>query len=133
MTFRYDPFEQMNRLFEQTRQSVWDGVDTNVSVEQTDEGYVVMADLPGYDREHIDVRVSDGRLTIRAERDTEREDADRRYLQRERRSESVPRSIELPASVDESDATATYQHGVLTVTIPRASEEVDGGHRIDVN
>ncbi|MDZ5812133.1 Hsp20/alpha crystallin family protein [Halorubrum sp. AD140] len=125
---------------------------TDVDVAERDDDVVVVADLPGYDRENIDVRVTDGRLTITAERGDEREDASldgeyddaseggerdaaddgalERYLRRERRRESVTRTVDLPSPVAEADATATYRHGVLTVTLPKATPT--DGHRIDV-
>ncbi|ELZ37776.1 heat shock protein Hsp20 [Halorubrum saccharovorum DSM 1137] len=110
---------------------------TDIDVAEYDDEFVVMADLPGYDREDIDVRATDGRLTITAERDAEREaeeseDANRRYLRRERRHESITRSVDLPGRVVDADASATYRHGVLTVTLPKAAAEEDDGHRIDV-
>ncbi|MGQ3328772.1 MULTISPECIES: Hsp20/alpha crystallin family protein [Halorubrum] len=109
---------------------------TDIDVAEYDDEFVVMADLPGYDREDIDVRATEGRLTITAERDTEREDgdheADRRYLRRERRHESTTRSVDLPGPVVDEDASATYRHGVLTVTLPKTADVADEGHRIDV-
>ncbi|KOX96681.1 MULTISPECIES: archaeal heat shock protein Hsp14 [Halorubrum] len=105
----------------------------DIDVAEYDDEFVVMADLPGFDREEIDVRASGDRLTISGERDTEREDGDRRYLRRERRHESVTRTIELPATAVLEDATATYRHGVLTVTVPLDAVDADEGHRIDVN
>jgi len=101
-------------------------------VAEYDDEFVVMADLPGYDREDIDVRATEGRLTITAEHDAASEDADRRYLRRERRHESVTRSVDLPGPVVD-DASATYRHGVLTITLPKAADETtDDAHRIDV-
>ncbi|GAB7009965.1 archaeal heat shock protein Hsp14 [Halorubrum trueperi] len=135
---RTNPFDEIEQFFGRTPfggDRAWgrDLGTADVDVAEYDDEFVVMADLPGYDREDIDVRAEDGRLTIRAERDAEREDADRRYLRRERRHESVTRSVDLPTSVIETDASATYQHGVLTVTLPKDSaDETDDGHRIDV-
>ena len=105
----------------------------DIDVTEYDDEFVVMADLPGFDRDGIDVRVDDDRLTIAAERDAEHEDADRRYLRRERRHESVTRTVDLPVTIRPDEATATYRHGVLTVTIPLDAVEADEGHRIDVN
>jgi len=105
---------------------------TDIDVAEYDDEFVVMADLPGYDREDIDVRATEGRLTITAEHDAASEDADRRYLRRERRHESVTRSVDLPGPVVDEDASATYRHGVLTITLPKAADETDDGHRIDV-
>ncbi|TKX84774.1 Hsp20/alpha crystallin family protein [Halorubrum sp. SS5] len=133
-----NPFDEIEQFLGRTPfagERAWgrDLRTADVDVAEYDDEFVVMADLPGFDREEIDVRASGNRLTITGERDTEREDADRRYLRRERRHESVTRTIELPATAVLEDATATYRHGVLTVTVPLDAVDADEGHRIDVN
>ncbi|EMA62383.1 Hsp20/alpha crystallin family protein [Halorubrum kocurii] len=134
---RTNPFDEIEQFFGRTPfggDRTWgrDLRTTDIDVAEYDDEFVVMADLPGYDREDIDVRAADGRLTITAELDAEHEDADRRYLRRERRHESITRSVDLPAAVLDEDASATYRHGVLTVTLPKATGETDDSHRIDV-
>jgi len=139
---RTNPFDEIEQFFGRAPSGsdrAWgrDLRTTDIDVAEYDDEFVVMADLPGYDREDIDVRATDGRLTITAERDAEREngeheDADRRYLRRERRHESVTRSVDLPGPIADEGASATYRHGVLTVTLPKTVEEADDGHRIDV-
>jgi len=139
---RTNPFDEIEQFFGRAPfggDRAWgrDLRTTDIDVAEYDDEFVVMADLPGYDREDIDVRATDGRLTITAERDAEREngeheDADRRYLRRERRHESVTRSVDLPGPIADEGASATYRHGVLTVTLPKTVEEADDGHRIDV-
>jgi len=56
-----------------------------------------------------------------------------RYHRRERRGRSVSRTIRLPEPVERDEATASYDDGVLTVTLPKRSASDAGGHRIDVN
>ena len=134
---RTNPFDEIEQFFGRTPfggDRTWgrDLRTTDIDVAEYDDEFVVMADLPGYDRDDIDVRAADGRLTIAAELDAEHEDADRRYLRRERRHESITRSVDLPAPVVDDDASATYRHGVLTVTLPKAVDGTDDGHRIDV-
>ncbi|SNR53684.1 Hsp20/alpha crystallin family protein [Halorubrum vacuolatum] len=128
---RSNPFDELEQFFgrhpffgEGTagRADLWGrgrrrGADIDVA--DYDDEFVVMADLPGFDREHIEVHATDGRLTIGAERGTEHGDDEDRYLHRERRHESVTRSIDLPAAVIESEAAAVYRNGVLTVTLPK--------------
>lgn len=132
-----DPFDQMSAFF--GRIPAADGLSTigssrstAVDVAAHDDEIVVTADLPGFDRDDIEVRVDGGRLVVAAERDTERETDDRRYLRRERRHESVARTIDLPERARADDATATYRNGVLTVTVPLVVTD-DAGHRIDIN
>jgi HSP20 family protein len=139
---RTNPFDEIEQFLGRTSfggDRAWgrDLRTTDIDVAEYDDEFVVMADLPGYDREDIDVRATEGRLTISAERGAEREtaeseNADRRYLRRERRHQSITRSVDLPGPVVEEDASATYRHGVLTVTLPKAAAEADDGHRIDV-
>ena len=140
---RTNPFDEIEQFFGRTPfggDHVWgrNVRTTDIDIAEYDDEFVVMADLPGYDREDIDVRADDGRLTIGAERDTtdaehEHEDIGRRYLRRERRHESVTRTVDLPGSVVESEATATFQNGVLTVNLPKQMDgEMDDGHQIDV-
>jgi HSP20 family protein len=133
-----NPFDEIEQLFGRTSlmgDRAWgrDLRTADIDVSAYDDEFVVTADLPGFDREGIDVRVDDGRLLIAAERDAEHEDADRRYLRRERRHESVTRTVDLPASARADDASATYRNGVLTVTVPLDAHDADEGHRIDVN
>jgi len=133
-----DPFDEIEQFLGRTLfagERTWgrDLRTADIDVAEYDDEYVVMADLPGFDRDEIDVRAREDRLTIAAERDAEREDADRRYLRRERRHESVTRTVDLPATAQIDDATATYRHGVLTVTVPLDALDADEGHRIDVN
>ena len=133
-----NPFDEIEQFLGRTPfagERTWgrDLRTADIDVAEYDDEFVVTVDLPGFDREEIDVRADGDRLTIAAERDAEREDADRRYLRRERRHESVTRTIELPATATPEDATATYRHGVLTVTVPLDAVDADEGHRIDVN
>ncbi|MWV66035.1 Hsp20 family protein [Halorubrum sp. JWXQ-INN 858] len=144
---RSNPFDEIEQFFGRTpfggdrtwgREAPWargHGMEhADVDVADYDDEFVVMADLPGYDREDIDVRATDGHLTISAERDAESDAGEGRYLRRERRHESVTRTIDLPAAVIEEEATAAYQNGVLTVTLPKeqGDDDADDSHRIDV-
>jgi len=133
-------FDRMSRNFGRMDWGDLDGVrrsGIDVDVAEYDDEFVVMADLPGFDREDIDLTVRGGVLSIRAEREISSDEGDDAgaYLRRERRAESMRRSITLPAEVREDEASATYANGVLTVTLPKvhADEGEDDGHHIDVN
>ncbi len=124
----------MSQGFEEMRLPAgnWGGIDIDVANYDTE--YVVMADLPGFDREHIDLRLDEDLLTIRAERHHETDEDSGAYLQRERRSETLSRRVRLPEAIDVDGSTATYTNGVLTVTVPKLEPtEDEGGHRIDID
>jgi HSP20 family protein len=94
----------------------------------TDTEYTVRAELPGLDPEKdVQISVSDGVLTIRAER---REETQTRYRS-EFRYGSFERSVRLPSNADEQGARATYNKGILEITVPlRAQPEP---RRIQIN
>jgi HSP20 family protein len=88
-----------------------------LDISELDGKLVVRANLPGYNRQEIDVQIHKGVLTIRAERTQESEVKDERYHRRERRFGSVSRSIALPGNITDENVEATYESGVLTLTI----------------
>lgn len=125
--------ERMNRQLES---AVGSGVPatTTTSIDVVDEGdaFAVTADLPGFEKEDIDVRLDGNRLTVAAERDSEEEATDENYVRRERRRQSVNRSVMLPDDVVESEVSASYRNGVLTVRLPKETEDEGGGTEIEV-
>jgi HSP20 family protein len=132
---RRTPFDDFEEMMERMNRGFDEGLfqfrgeRLPVDVSERGDELVVTADLPGYDREHIDVSVAGDRLTVAAEREAAREDSEASYLTRERRHESVSRTVTLPAEVDAETAHASYTNGVLTVRFPVESGEE---HRIDV-
>ncbi len=81
---------------------------------------VVRADLPGIDPKEIEVNVNGDRLTIRGNRERSREETGRDYTHREIYYGSFERTIVLPEGVKADDIKASYQQGVLELTIPIA-------------
>lgn len=95
-----------------------------VDIEDTGEGFVVTADLPGFDKDDIGVEIRGDTIGIEAEHDDERKQelADA-YVRRERRHTSVSREITLPEPVDETQSQASYENGVLRIELPKARQE----------
>ncbi len=93
-----------------------------------DDRYVLRAELPGIDPEKdVEITVSDGVLTIHAERRDEHKDQHRTEF----RYGSFTRSLRLPAGVDDSDVRAVYDKGVLEVSVKLAEAKREG-RRIQV-
>lgn len=129
-----DPFAELDRLFDRLSEGFTPGglsalAPVSVDVVETADEVIVTADLPGYDVADIDVTVDDRTLTIEADRDEAEAATEGRYVRRERRHSQVHRRVSLPAEVDETGATASYETGVLTVRLPTESGD---GHRIEV-
>lgn len=91
-------------------------------------------DTDGSEADDADVtEAGDADATEAGDADASGSDDGDRYHLRERRHGSVSRRIPLPAAVEPSAATAAYDAGVLTVTLPKRSASADDGHRIDVS
>lgn len=135
---RQNPFDEIEQLFDRIgREFEESGLasvrDISVDVSETDDTIVVTADLPGYEKENIDISASGRELTIDAARSAENEETGDRYVRRERSRSSVRRSLTLPEEVVEEEASATYNNGVLTVTLPKeTADEDDESTDIDV-
>lgn len=84
-----------------------------------DDHYVLTADLPGVDPGSVDVNVDNGTLTISAHR-TARSEESAQWLANERFFGSYRRQLSLGENIDTAAISATYENGVLTVTIPVA-------------
>jgi HSP20 family protein len=91
-------------------------------VMETKDSLVVKVDLPGHNPESLQVKLEEGTLTITSERRIEKGAEGEAYLRRERSSGAFTRSFVLPQTVDGSKVEATFEHGVLTVTLPKREE-----------
>ncbi|ELZ75175.1 hsp20-type molecular chaperone [Haloferax larsenii JCM 13917] len=123
-------FERMSRSFEETGLARMQ--DISLDVVEADGDIEVVADLPGYEKDDIDVTVRGRQLTISAEREDSTDVDDEHYVRRERRHRSVSRSVTLPAEVKRDEVSASYHNGVLTVTLPKLEATPDDSHRIDI-
>ncbi len=84
------------------------------------DDFVIRASMPGVSPDNIQVSIEENVLTIRGETASHFENTDGSYLMRERRSGSFHRSLRLPDTVDQDRAEPRYEHGVLTVSLPKA-------------
>jgi HSP20 family protein len=142
-----DPFmtlhREMNRLFD----DVFRGFDIapfgsfggmgrmagwpSVEVSETDKDIRVSAELPGLEEKDVEVLMSDGVLTIRGEKRSEVEDKSRAFS--ERTYGRFERRIPLGWEVEEDKVNASFQNGVLTVTMPKSAKAAAKARRIAIN
>ena len=94
----------------------------SVDISETRKNFIVKADLPGLDAKDVKVSLSGDLLTINGEKEKEEEEKDEHHHFIERYSGSFQRSFQLPASVKGEKVEATFDKGVLKVTIPKAKE-----------
>ena len=124
-------FDDMFRGFEDSRFWGGRGVWPSVDVEETDKDYRVTAELPGLDERDVEVLLQDGVLTVRGEKRLETEAKNRSHS--ERFYGRFERQIMLDRDVDDSDVSATFKNGVLTVTVPKNPRAVESSKRIPIN
>ena len=91
-----------------------------IDIVEKDDEIQVTADMPGINKEDINIDIQDNRVEIRAETREESREEKGGYLYRERRQGSFYRSFELPTSVDPNRAKASYNEGILTLHMPKA-------------
>jgi HSP20 family protein len=89
---------------------------------ETDEHFVLRADLPGLSDEDVHIDVADDVLTVSGERRSEHEDKRDGYLRVERSYGSFRRSLTLPEGVDADAVSASFERGVLEVRIPKPEQ-----------
>jgi HSP20 family protein len=115
---------EMNRLFESFFDgSLWRGGESMsvpaVEVADTKDTVVIKAQVPGVNKEQIQVTVSEGALTIKGETREEEKKEEKNYIHREFRYGAFSRTVPLPAGVQGEKATAQLKDGVLEITIPK--------------
>ena len=103
-----------------------------VDVSDTEKAYEIAAELPGIDEKNVEVKVSNGILTIRGEKQEEKEEKKEDYYLRERNFGSLERSFQVPDGVDTDKIEASFRKGVLTVTLPKKPEIQQAAKTISV-
>jgi HSP20 family protein len=97
---------------------------------ETDDHLVLKADLPGLDKDDVELEIKDGVLSISGERRTEHQDSSNGYHRMERAYGRFARSLSLPEGVDSDKVEADFDKGVLEVRIPKPTERKP--HRVEI-
>ena len=93
-----------------------------MDVEETEDGYVIEADLPGIDPDDVDIELNEGRLNISVKKEDSKEVEEKNYIHRERMSYSATRGVYLKdANID--GVNADLADGVLRIEVPKVSEK----------
>ena len=133
-------FDRLSREFEEATsqwgEGDWElfgsGRETAIDLVDEEDQFVVTIDVPGFERDDIDLRVADQTLWIDCERSAAEEEKGETYLRRERRHASMRRSVRLPAPVKPDEVTAKLKNGILTVTVPKA-EPASESKKIEID
>ena len=128
----YDPFKAFDNF---EREFFKNGMMAEFKTDIRDNGkeYELLADLPGFRKEDINIELDDNCLTIQAERRLENEEKDKKgnYVRRERSYGSFSRSFDV-SGIEVSDIKASYEDGVLKLVLPKKQEITPAARRLEI-
>ena len=104
-------------------------------VRETDSGYEVDIDLPGFKKDEINIQLDNGYLSISAAKglDKDEQDKEGKYIRKERCAGSMSRSFYVGNAITQDDIKAKYESGILRLSVPKkAAEEIEGAKRIAI-
>jgi HSP20 family protein len=132
---RWDPFreledmsDRLNRVFGRSALARENSKDAliafdwapSVDISESNEEFVIKAELPGVNKDDVKVAVEDGVVRIQGERKQEKEEKDKKYHRIERSYGSFLRTFTLPSNIDETKIQAQFKDGLLNVRLPKA-------------
>ena len=128
----WNPFRELDEI----EKSFFGRDMTSFKTDIRDNGqsFILEADLPGFKKEDINIDVTGGYLTIKAERKSEYEDSDKKgnYVRCERSYGSYQRSFSLDG-IDENAISASLSDGVLKLTLPKLEKKLPETRRLEIN
>ena len=104
-------------------------------VRETDSGYEVDIDLPGFKKDEINIQLDNGYLSISAAKglDKDEQDKEGKYIRKERYASSMSRSFYVGNAITQDDIKAKYESGILRLSVPKkAAEEIESAKRIAI-
>jgi HSP20 family protein len=130
--------DDMNRLFQDVMGSNnWPALNTisapAVDVVENDKEFKIKVGLFGLKPDDVEVSIGPGYLTLQGEQKEEEEDKSANYLRREMSYGAFSRSLTLPESVDVEAASASFQNGVLTVSVPKRADAIQKSRKLQIN
>lgn len=101
------------------RESLWYPA---IDIQETEDSFELSAELPGMKKEDIRISFSDGRLTMEGERKFEKEEKSKTFHRIERSYGKFKRIISMPREVEADKAKASYEQGILTISLPKSEK-----------
>jgi HSP20 family protein len=131
---------EMNRIFDSFMRSwvvdafpaVYSSFTPRLDVTEDTKAFTVTTELPGMSDKDIDLSISGDTLTIRGEKEEEKEEKGKNYFYSERSNGYFSRSIPLPRQIDADKVAASFKKGVLTITLPKTDAAMEELKKISV-
>ncbi len=142
------PFELLDDFFE----DFWRPTDLGLmriprlqfprlDIQENEKNYIIIAEVPGYSGDDLDIEIKGDTLTISSEHKEEKKEEKKGYILRERKERSFSRSLRIPKGISQKDIDASLEKGILRLTIPKKEPETpkriqiksaDAGKKVDV-
>lgn len=94
-----------------------------VDIEDRDDSYAITAELPGFDKDDIEITLSDGKLRISAEKEESEEEEKKNFIHRERKVSAMSRTMYFE-DIDPENLKASLDQGVLEIIVPKKEQDV---------
>lgn len=129
---RYEPWSLLNQLSKELDRSFRGSENSDIAtsdwtpavdIKETEDAFVIVADIPGVDPKNIEVHMENGVLSIKGERESEKKEEKEGYKRVERSYGSFYRRFSMPESADAAKINAKSKNGVLEITIPKHEKE----------
>ena len=107
----------------------------STDLKETENGYEMSIDLPGFKKDEINIQLDNGYLSISAAKglDKDEQDKEGKYIRKERYAGSMSRSFYVGNAITQDDIKAKYESGILRLSVPKkAAEEIEGAKRIAI-
>lgn len=133
MDFPFDRefFSKKNPLYGKNAKNMM-----KTDVRETENGYEVDIDLPGFKKDEISAELKDGYLTISAAKGLDKDEQDKKsgkYIRRERYAGSMSRSFYVGEDISQNDVHAKYENGILRLSLPKkAAEKIEHNNNIAI-
>ena len=110
------------------------GHEMKTDVRETESGYEVDIDLPGFKKDEINVELNNGYLSISVAKGLDKEEKkEGKYIRKERYAGSMSRSFYVGDAIKQEDVKAKYEDGILRLSVPKkAAEQIESSNRISI-
>ena len=126
-----DPFNSLVNEFFSDAFNALDTRSFKTDVKETDDEYIIESELPGLEKDDINIEITDNYLTISAHNEEKIEEENENYIRRERRTGSFQRVFQID-NVKEDEIDAKYENGILMVTLPKKEKSAPKKKTIDI-
>ena len=126
----FDQMQNMLREFQDFGKDLANPPAVPVDIQEEEDGYRLTADMPGVEKDQINVRANEDGVEITAETEQEVTEENEKYVRKERSSRTFRRNVSWPSPVDPGTVSAEYDNGVLEVT---AEKQEDPGRDIEID